>query len=105
AAGWRSYEVGDVASDGDELLLAVDPWDGLQQRGGVRVLRGGERLLRGRDLRDPARIKDDHPLGHLGDDPHVVRYEYQGHPELSLEVFEEVEDLSLNRHVKVGRRL
>ena len=100
----RRYQVGDVPPYWDEVLLAVDPRDGLQESRSVGVLRAGESLLRGCDLRHPSRIQDDDLLGHLGDYPHVVRDEYQGHTKFLLEVPEEVEDLSLYRDVQVRGR-
>jgi hypothetical protein len=44
-------------------------------------------------------------IGHLRHHTHIVRHQQQGHPVLTLQLSEEVEDLGLDRHVESGRRL
>ena len=65
----------------------------------------------GEDLLDGTGL-DDLPLGHHADavrdlphDAEIVRDEQNGHSELGLQVFEELQDLRLHRDVERGRGL
>src|SRR5215475_7633521 len=58
-----------------------------------------------RRLHDPPRIHDRHAVAHLGDNPEIVGDEDDREPNLSLDVLEESEVRTLDRHVEGGRWL
>ena len=69
------------------------------------MLRVVEDLLLVALLDDPARVHDQNPVGDVRDDAEVVGDENDSRPELSLQVLDQLENLSLDRHVERGRRL
>ncbi len=97
----------DGAGDGGELLAArgVEPRDGAEQAGGVRVPRAGEQLVALAPLHDPPRVEDVDLVTEAGDDPEVVGdHDERGVGALD-ELLEQGEDLRLDRDVEGGRRL
>jgi hypothetical protein len=56
-------------------------------------------------LDDLAAIHDEHAVGDLGHDAHVVRDEHDGHVHLVLQLPDELEDLRLDGDVERRRRL
>src|SRR2546423_8452416 len=90
-------------------LLALDGWvrdrNHRDQRLRVGVPRGAQQLLGGRELYDLAQVHDGDPIAHLLHPRHVVRDEQVGEVEFVLQVFEQIQDLRLDRHVQGGDRL
>ena len=62
-------------------------------------------VSRSAPLGDPAGVHDGDVVRRLGDHPKVVGDQDDGRPVRLLEVADQVEDLSLHRHVERGRRL
>ena len=73
-----------------------------QETAGVRVLRVGEEGLGGALFDDAAVLHDGYAVGNLGDDGQVVRDEEHGQVMDAAYLFEEIEDLSLDRDVESG---
>ena len=79
--------------------------DGIQQLDRVRVLRAAEDLADPSLLDDLALLHDDDPIGEVGDDAHIVGDQQNRRTQTILQVTHEVEDLSLDCHVKSRCRL
>ena len=79
--------------------------DRSEQAPRVRMLGLVEDGLEVASLGDPAGVHDGDVVSRLGDHPKVVGDQDDGRPVRLLEVADQVEDLSLHRHVERGRRL
>ena len=79
--------------------------DGAQELAGVLVTRRVEDLRRRAGLDDAATLHDDHAVGQVGDDPHVMSDQEDAGIDAVPQVAHEVEDLRLDRHVERRRRL
>ncbi len=86
------------------LACAPQPRNGSEQTGGVRHARSGEDLLDRPGFHDLPGVHHDDATRDLGDDTEVVGDEDDGHPELSLELGHEVENLRLDCDVEGRRR-
>jgi hypothetical protein len=71
----------------------------------VRVQGLGEDRLRRSKLDDLAQIHDCDPVGERPGEGEVVRYQYQCHADLVLELDQQFEDLTPHRSVQHGDRL
>src|SRR5438093_3320161 len=93
----------------EHRLLSLDGWirdrNDRDQRLGVRMPRGAQQLLGGRELHNLAEVHDGDPIAHLLDHRHVVGDEQVGEVEFVLEIFEQIQDLRLDRHVQGRDRL
>src|SRR5437870_4329868 len=98
-------QVGWLARDRIERLLAAELRHRAEQGPRVRVLGGVEQLPDGRLLDDLAGVHHGGLVTHLRDDAQVVRHEDEGHARLALDVLEEVEVLRLDGDVEVRRGL
>src|SRR5262245_26474864 len=91
---------GDGAGNGVQLALLgggeVDARDGAQEPLGIGMQRLLEQLAHGCLLDDLGGVHDDHALGRLGDDTHVMSDEQDGHAQLGLELVEQLQDLGLD---------
>src|SRR6266550_9267486 len=76
----------------------VEPRDRAEQPPGVRVLGVVEDLILVALLDDPARVHDEDTIGDVGDNAEVVRDQDDRGAEVALQVLDQLEDLSLNRH-------
>ncbi len=92
------------AQDAD-LGLVLELLGGADQHAGVGVLRIVEDALDRALLHDPAPVHDQHLVGDLGDDAHVVGDEHHRHAVAGLQALDEVEDLGLGGDVEGGGRL
>ncbi len=84
---------------------AVEPGEGAEQAPRVGVLGVVEDVVERALLDDPARIHHADAVGDLGDDAEVVGDDDHRHPELSLQLLEQTEDLRLGGDVESGGRL
>ena len=91
--------------DSLELLVRVEVGHTREQRPRVRVRGVIEHVLARAVLNDLSGVHDRDPVRHVRDDAEVVRYEDDRQMSLLLELVDELEDLSLNRHIERGRRL
>jgi hypothetical protein len=89
-----------VSSGG--LDLRVRDGSGRQERLGVGVNWLFVQSLTVSDLDDFAQVHDGNPVRNVSQGRKVVRDEEKGEPELLLKVYEEVQDLGLDRHIKRG---
>ena len=105
AACRRASQIGRLARDGIERLLAAELGHGAEQRLGVGMLGRAEQVAHRAHFHDPARIHHGHAVAHLGDDAEIVRDEDQRHAGLLLDVHEQVEILGLDGDVEIGRGL
>ena len=97
---------GNHAGDGVQPVADVGRGgDGLQQPPGVRVLRVVENLVARAVLGDFAGVHDADLVGHLVDDPQIMRDEQDGHAGLALEIFHQGQNLGLDGDVQGGGRL
>src|SRR5215217_1141493 len=108
AAGGRVDRARDVAAEDDPLAALLDHRVGNRHGGQESLGIGVERfLVEGdavRHLDDLAEVHDGDAVGDVLDDGEVVGDEEVGQTELLLEVFEEVDDLGLDRDVEGGDR-
>ena len=86
-------------------LLAVDVRHRREQRLGVRVIGPAEDRLGVADLLDPTEVHDGDPIGEVADHAEIVRDQQITRLALGLELREDVQDRSLDRHVERARRL
>src|SRR5437867_8816165 len=97
------------ARNGLELLLLrggqIDARDGAQEPLRVGVERLLEQLADGRFFDDLRAVHHDDPLRGLRDHAHVVCDQQDRHPQLRLQLVQELEDLRLDGDVERGRRL
>src|SRR5215831_19621033 len=101
-AGRWSNQIGRLARNGIQWLLAPELGHGAEQRLRVGVLGGIEKVSDCTHLHDPAGIHDRHAVAHPGDDAEVMRDKNQCHAGLFLDILEQVQILSLNRDVEIG---
>ena len=105
----RVHRAGHVAGQDDAFALSLDQRignrDGGQKRSRVRVERVVVEFVAVRDLDDVAEVHHGDAVADVADDRKVVSDEQVGQPELLLQVFEQVDDLSLNRNVQRRNRL
>src|SRR5881275_3043952 len=87
------------------LLGSIARLDRAEQPPRVRVLRVVEDLLLVPLLDDPAGVHDEDPVGDVGDDAEVVRDQDDRRAEVALQVLDQLQDLSLDRHVEGRGRL
>ena len=104
ASGWGVGGVWDIAFEGDALALVVGIGDG---NGGQESRRVGVKgilieALGCGDFNDLTEVHDCNAVGDVFHDAEVVGDEQVGEVEGFLEVFEEVDDLSLYGHVEGG---
>ena len=108
AARRRIDRAGDVALEHDRVCGCGPgpgrPREGRQQRRAVGVVGRVEIVTVGR-LDHLAEVHHVDLVGHPAHDVEVVGDEQVGEVELLLEVFEQVDDLGLHRHVEGGHRL
>ena len=107
AAGRRVEQARRVAGDRDQAGLGVAGHVGHAREQAPRVghLRVDQDLLAGAVLDHASGVHHQDVVGHLGDDPQVVRDDDDGGVELTLQVLQEVQDLRLDGHVEGRRRL
>ncbi len=74
----------------------------VEQALGVGVAREREQRVDRRLLHDLARVHHDDAVADLRDDAEVMRDEQHGHPEVALQLAEQLEDLGLDRDVERG---
>src|SRR5216683_5513677 len=91
AARRQGGEIGRLARDGEQLLLAAELRHRAKQRLGVGMLRGVEQLAHRAGLDNLAGIHDRELVAHARDDAEVVGHENNGDPGLLLEILQEVE--------------
>src|SRR5262245_2482625 len=90
AAGWRACQIGRLARNGIEWLLASELGHGAQECFGVGVFGGIEQVAHSPHFHDPAGIHDCHAIAHLGDDAEIVRDENECDTGLLLNIHEQV---------------
>src|SRR5262245_25363435 len=106
AAGGRRERGGNFATDRDESLMPdVEARDLREQRLGVRMVWLRVDLRGRRRLDDASEVHDYDAVGEMPNDTEVVADEQVGEPELLAQPHEEVEHLSLDRHVERRHRL
>ena len=105
ASRGQGREIGWLARDRVQGLLAAELRHRAEQGARVRVLGGVEQLPHRRLLDDLAGVHHGDLVAHLRDDAQVVGHEDQGHARLALDVLEEVEVLRLDGDVEVRRGL
>ena len=110
AAGrWWVGGGGHVALQDDPLplplLLRIGDGHGGQQGDGVRVVRVLVQRVPVGNLDDLAEVHDPDLVGDVADHGQVVGDEHVGEAQPVLQVFEQVDDLSLDRHVEGGHGL
>ena len=89
-----------------QLTLLVDGvGHGAEQSLRVRIAGRGEEFARFGLLENLSGVHHDDVVGHAGDDAEVVRDENDARPGVDFELFDEFENLGLNRHVERGGRL
>src|SRR5260221_2888331 len=95
ASGRRVYQVGRRPFDRLERFppICVEARDRPQERPGVGMLGVGEHVSGRPRLDDPARGHDQAALAHARDHPGVVRDPGGSHPELAVDLAQEVPDL------------
>jgi hypothetical protein len=72
AAEWELGQIGRLAGDGVQGLLAADLRNRAEQGFGVRVARRTEQLVDGALFDDAAGVHHGHAIAHAGDDAQVV---------------------------------
>jgi hypothetical protein len=72
----------------------------LQQGLGVGMEWRGQDLLRGAELDDLSEVHDRYAIGHRPRDPEIVGDQYEGEPQLVLELGERPQDLAPDRRVE-----
>ena len=77
----------------------------VEQAHRIRMKRLGENLPRVRALDHLAGVHDRDIVGLLGDHAEIMGDQQQSHADLLLQLFHQIEDLRLNRHVERGGRL
>lgn len=107
ASAGRVERAGDVAFKDDAIPFAsrFGDRDGRHQRLGVGVLWVGKKLVAGCHFDDLAEVHHRHTVRDMLHDRQVVRHEEIGQPQFLLQVFQNIEHLRLNGHVKGGDRL
>ena len=109
AAGNGLRQVRQLALEPDPATLALERrvgnGHGREERDRVRVLRGGEDLVRGRNLDELPPVHHGNAVAHVSNGGEIVRDEQVGEAEPTLEVHEEVQDLSPHGDVERGHRL
>ena len=97
--------IGSGPADGvQDLALALsEDGNGPQKRDSIGMSRPTQHVVDGSALDDVPHVHDDHFVGQLGDDAHVVRNEEYRRTVLVLEPRHEAEDLGLGGDVE-GRR-
>jgi hypothetical protein len=80
----------------------TEVWDRIQQHPCVWMLRLAEEDALGCHLTKAAKIHDPDMIGNVMDDGKVVAYEQIGQAEPTLEFFDQVENLGLDRNIKCG---
>jgi hypothetical protein len=107
AAGRKAGQVGRHAADAREPLAGIVVESGyrLQQRLGVGVTGLTEQVSRARGLGNLARVHHHDPVGPARDHAHVMGDQNDRHPQPLAQAVQQVENLSLNRHVQRGRGL
>src|ERR1700689_1595852 len=85
--------------------VAVDARNRFEQSARVRVERVSKQLRTRRLFHHARRVENRHVVGILGDDPEIVRDEYDSEAEPHLQLADEIENLRLDRDVERGRRL
>ena len=111
AAGWRIDRARYVAGQQDAFALRLVPpvrvgyWYGGHQRDRVRVPGVRVQLVAVGHLHDLAEVHHRDAVADVAYHGEVVRDEQVGELEFPLQVVEQVDDLSLDRHVERGHRL
>jgi len=102
APRWWLDRAGDVAGQGDALRAngRVGNGDRGQQRFGVRVQRVGEKFVNRRSFDDLAEVHHRDMVADMSDNAQIVRDKEVSQPKFSLQIFEQVEYLRLNRDVE-----
>jgi len=77
-------------------------WDRIQQHSRVWMLRLAEEDALGCHLAKAAKIHDPDMIGNVMDDGKVMAYEQIGQAEPTLQFFDQVENLGLDRNIKCG---
>src|SRR5215468_4104658 len=106
-AGRRLQRARHIATQPD--ALALHPWIGYrdrrQQRFGVGMFRRRIELTRRCRLDDAAEIHDGDAPADMFDDRQIMGDEEISEPQLLLQVFQEIDDLGLDRYIERGDRL
>jgi len=109
ASGWRVQGARDLTGQQDSFPLGVDNRVRYRYRGqeglGIRMDGVDVNLIPVRHLHDVAQVHHADTVADVTDYGQVVGDEEVGKVELILKVFQEVNDLGLNGHVKSGDRL
>ena len=87
-----------------DVVVGVGIGDRRQQRLGVGVGGGSVEVVGTGDLDQLPEVHDRHPVAHVLHHSQVVGDEHHGEVEPGLEVGQQIEDLSLHRHVEGGDR-
>ena len=103
AARRRPGHVGGRAGDGRQARpLLVHPRDRRQKPLRIGLGRRGEQRIDRRAFQRAPAIHDHDPLARPGDDAKIVGDEDHRHPEVALQVVQQLHDLRLHRHVERG---
>ena len=109
APGRRMHRRGQLPADLSAAALTSDGgvWHGygVQQSLGVGVRRRAKDRLRVAQLHNLAEVHDGDGVGHVVDHGQVVAHHHVREAVLALELFHEIQDLSLDRNVESGDRL
>ena len=90
-----------ITRNGIELFgLLVKRRDGSNQPLRIRMERIGKKLCCLSILNAMSRIHNQDPIRHLGHHAHIMRDEHNGGSRLTLHAIDNLQDLSLNSHVK-----
>ena len=83
----------------------MDAGNRLQEELSVWVFGRVEQFIHRSVFDNASKVHDDHVVGHLGDDPQVMRDEHDRHAILLLQIGQQLENLGLRCHVQSRGRL
>src|SRR6266446_8474077 len=106
AAGWRVNRAWNLALQSNPLSLHfwIRNRDRRQQRFGIGVQRRGIKLAGGRGLDDATEIHHRNALADMLDDRQIMGNKEISKTEFLLQVLQQIDDLSLDRHIQCRYR-
>jgi hypothetical protein len=104
ASRWRMQRGGDITGNAPECLcMVVDPWDRIKQGPGIGMAGGREQGVNRRTFNHPPEIHHGNIVGNVLNHAQIVCDKQVCQMAAALYLFEQIQDLGLNRDIQ-GRR-